>query len=124
MFREPIAEGQNVELMLDLPNPEPWTIFAPTNDALAALGPMLDELRNDPLRARTFVLEHLVKGSYSLDDLAELDGLQLFDGWILRIEPRNGTIAVGSFRDTQPILVGDLIAGDGVVHVIAHTFNS
>jgi len=124
IFRELIAEGQGVELMLDLPNPEPWTIFAPTNDALEALGPALDELRSEPLRARTFVLEHVVKGSYSLDELAGLQSVISFAGWSIRINSDNGQFTVGSLRGMQPVLVGDLVAGDGVVHILTHTLNT
>ncbi len=124
IFRELIAEGQNVELMLDLPNPEPWTIFAPTNDALEALGPALDQLREEPLRARTFVLEHVVKGSYSLDELAELQSVISFAGWSIRINSDNGQFTVGSLRRMQPVLVGDMVAGDGVVHILAHTLDT
>ena len=119
-FRTLITEA-GVEPILDLPNPEPWTVFAPTNDVLASLGAPLDALRQEPLRLRTFVSAHIAKGAFSLETLAQNQTVETFDGWKQDVTRSNGLVMVGFASRAVPVLVGDATAADGVVHVINGT---
>lgn len=56
----------------------PWTLFAPDDAALDALDPsVLEDLRNDPEAARTFVLAHVVAGVWRSAELQTLGGQTL-----------------------------------------------
>ena len=91
----------------------PITVFAPTNDALAAVDPAtLDSLLNDPVLLEWVLAYHFVRGDVSLEALAgvteiqsalgetiavsvDANGIVLLDGVATippRIEARNGGI--------------------------------
>jgi uncharacterized surface protein with fasciclin (FAS1) repeats len=94
----------------------PFTLFAPTDDAFAALpdGVLMD-LLNDPSGALTdILLYHTLSGTFLSSDLS--------DGQILTtIEGRDITITIntdGVFINNAQVTVANLVADNGVVHVI------
>ena len=94
----------------------PLTVFAPTDAAFAALpAGTLDALLADPTGALTQVLlYHAVAGAALSTDLA--DGMM-----ITTIQGQDVTVTInanGVFINDAQVIVADIIADNGIVHVI------
>ncbi len=97
-----------------LAQPGPFTLFAPTNDALAQLPPqVIDGLRANPQVLATILEYHIAQGAYPAADLATAQ-LATADGRPLAVAPQEDGLLVDGARLT----VTDLTAGNGVVHAI------
>ncbi len=104
------------ELADDLSGEGPFTVFAPTDDAFAALPDgVLDELLADPTGALADVLlYHVVSGNVMSGDLS--DGMVVTT---LLGKDINVTInSEGVFINEAQVIVADLEADNGVVHVL------
>ncbi|MTB52329.1 fasciclin domain-containing protein [Lewinella sp. W8] len=107
-----------IEAMLDddLSGEGPFTVFAPTDDAFAALpAGTLDELLSDPTGALATILLFHVSGT-------ETYAADLSDGdMLLSLEGENLDIVInddGVFVENAQITMTDIQALNGVVHVI------
>jgi uncharacterized surface protein with fasciclin (FAS1) repeats len=96
----------------------PYTVFAPTNAAFAAVpAETLDALAADPQGALTEVLTlHVVEGEVMAADAAGLVGqcVETVNGGKLKIEQSGDTLTIGG----APISATDVEASNGVIHVI------
>lgn len=92
------------------------TVFAPTDDAFAALpAELIDALLADPEGALTqILLYHVVPGSYGSSDVLATSSLETLQGNDLSVSLRDGKPYV---NDSQIILT-DIQAKNGVIHVI------
>ncbi|MBL7831053.1 MAG: fasciclin domain-containing protein [Saprospiraceae bacterium] len=93
----------------------PFTVFAPTDDAFAALPPgTIEALLND-IPTLTSILTYHVVGANALST-------ELSDGQIIKtLNGKNITVTInndGVFINNAKVTVADLIADNGVVHVI------
>jgi uncharacterized surface protein with fasciclin (FAS1) repeats len=93
-----------------------FTLFAPTDEAFAALAPeVLARLLDDPNSLEEILLGHLVPGIVQSGDL---DGEQLLTtalGSSLQVSHgTDGSLAVGEAR----VVAADIPASNGVIHVI------
>ncbi len=96
----------------------PFTVFAPTNDAfvaaLNALGLSKDELFADKELLTDILLHHVVSGTVLSTDLS--------NGEVATLNPDGADVTVdisnGVMIDNAKVTAADLIAGNGVVHVI------
>ena len=96
----------------------PFTVFAPTNDAfvaaLNALGLSKEELFADKELLTDILLHHVVSGTVLSTDLA--------NGEVATLNPDGADVTVdisnGVMIDNAKVTAADLIAGNGVVHVI------
>ncbi|KAJ8612215.1 hypothetical protein CTAYLR_002908 [Chrysophaeum taylorii] len=102
-----------------LAGPGPFTVFAPTNDAFDALpNGTLEALLNDTDTLTAILLYHVVSG--------EVFSANLTDGeMIMTLEGSNFTVAIndtGAFvifdSGSAAIISADIVASNGVVHVI------
>ena len=95
----------------------PFTLFAPSNDAFAALDEdSLAMLLDDPMGNLSTILRyHVVPGMYYSDDL--MDGMMLTtaQGEMLEVTIMNDTVMV----DGVPITMPDMMVENGIVHVIS-----
>lgn len=96
---------------------QPVTVFAPTDDAFAALGPNFTaSLASDPEALTEVLLHHVTAGAVAADDL--VDGpLPMLDGTSVEVDTSVG-IQLTSRERTATVLDADLDAVDGVVHVV------
>jgi uncharacterized surface protein with fasciclin (FAS1) repeats len=96
----------------------PFTVFAPTNAAFAAVpAETLDALAADPQGALTEVLTlHVVAGEVMAADAAGLVGqcVDTVNGGKLKIEQSGDTLTIGG----ASISATDVEASNGVIHVI------
>jgi uncharacterized surface protein with fasciclin (FAS1) repeats len=92
------------------------TVFAPTDDAFAALpAELIDALLADPEGALTqILLYHVVPGSFGSADVLASSSLETLQGNDLAVSLRNGAPYI---NDSQIILT-DIQAKNGIIHVI------
>jgi len=94
----------------------PYTVFAPTDDAFAAIpSETLDALLADPEGDLTTILTyHVVAGEYLAEDLAALASIDTLAGVPLTITVEGDTVNV----DGAQVIAADIMASNGVIHVI------
>ncbi len=123
------AIGLADELVLEaLSDPEAeFTVFAPTDAAFAALAEALGEeafaaILDDSDALTDILLYHVLEGAYYSEDvvdlLEELDGeveAETLNGQYLYIE---GDVEEGIYVDDAQIVIVDIEASNGVIHVI------
>lgn len=96
----------------------PFTVFAPTDEAFAAVpAETLEALQSDPQGALTEVLTlHVVPGTVMAADAADLVGqcADTVNGGKLKIEQSGENLTIGG----ATITATDIEASNGVIHVI------
>ncbi len=106
------------DLVVTLQGDGPFTVFAPTDDAfvaaLDALGLSKEELFADKDLLTNILLHHVVSGTVLSTDLA--------NGEVATLNPDGADVTVdisnGVMIDNAKVTAADLVAGNGVVHVI------
>jgi len=93
----------------------PFTVFAPTNEAFAALGGTLDELLKpeNKEKLKAILLYHVVPGKVMSNEISDMDA-KTASGDKLSIRLVNGKVMV----DDATVIKADIKASNGVVHVI------
>ena len=116
-----VAAIQAAGLVETLSGEGPFTIFAPTDDAFAALpegtldGLLLAENKQ---QLTDILLYHVVPGKIMAADVAGLDGQMVdtaLDGQQIAIEVDMGNVYLN--ENTQ-VIITDIEASNGVIHVI------
>ncbi|MDP4954178.1 MAG: fasciclin domain-containing protein, partial [Flavobacteriales bacterium] len=94
----------------------PFTVFAPTDDAFAALpAGTLDALLADPTGALADILLYHVVGATALStDLSDGDTFTTLLGEDIEVSITGGDV----FINGAQVIVADILASNGVVHVI------
>jgi uncharacterized surface protein with fasciclin (FAS1) repeats len=95
----------------------PFTVFAPTNAAFAALPPgTVDNLLKPENRAqlRAILLYHVVPGKVTAAEAMQVHEAKTANGAELPIHSMDGKVMVGDATVTQ----ADIMASNGVIHVI------
>ncbi|MEM8922368.1 MAG: fasciclin domain-containing protein [Actinomycetota bacterium] len=91
------------------------TVFAPTNDAFAALGDTLDAALADPSGLLTTVLAyHVLATSETGEELVAAQTATTLQGENVTITARDGHVFI---NDSQ-VVIADVPAANGIVHVI------
>jgi basic membrane protein A and related proteins len=94
----------------------PFTVFAPPDDALAAIPPdMMDSLMSDPDQLAAVLQYHVVEGKLMAADLADGDTLTTLQGEEIAVSVEDGTVMLNG--DVQ-VVEADIDADNGVIHVI------
>ncbi len=92
----------------------PFTVFAPTDDAFAALPEgALDALLADPAKLARVLKYHVVPGRVLAAEVVKLGSVKTLEGTSVPIEVGE-KVRIGDAR----ILETDLVASNGVIHVI------
>ncbi|MEM6993975.1 MAG: fasciclin domain-containing protein [Myxococcota bacterium] len=92
----------------------PFTVFAPTDEAFAALPEgALDKLLADPAALKNVLLLHVVSGKVMAADVAGISEATAMSGGTLPIDTSAG-VKIGAATVTQ----ADVLASNGVIHVI------
>ena len=113
---------ENAELEDDLTMEGPLTVFAPVNNAFAALDATdLVALFDSPSTAlRTTILNHVVAGSYAATDLYNGQVLTTLTGDTLIIVVNDEGVFVGGSQVIQT----DIGAENGIVHLVQNIVES
>jgi uncharacterized surface protein with fasciclin (FAS1) repeats len=112
-----VAALQAADLVDVLRGDGPFTVFAPTDDAFAALPDGTLETLLDPANKDLLVsilTYHVVAGSVLAADVVNLDSAPTVQGESVRISVTNAGVQV----DAANVVQTDIIAANGVIHVI------
>ncbi|MFP5461259.1 MAG: fasciclin domain-containing protein [Gammaproteobacteria bacterium] len=106
-----------------LSNDGPFTVFAPTNDAFAALlgelGVTKDQLLADKALLTQVLTYHVLRGAVTRDAVPAGKALATVQGDIFKIDASGSDLVITDGRNrTSKIIVTDLEASNGVVHAI------
>jgi transforming growth factor-beta-induced protein len=117
-FSTLVAAVTAAELVETLSGEGPFTVFAPTNDAFAALpaGTVESLLLPENKQALTdILLYHVVSGKVMAADVVGLTSAPTVLGKDLTITVRDGKVFL---NDTVEVIITDIEASNGVIHVI------
>lgn len=92
----------------------PFTVFAPTDQAFAILGDALDEILADEDLLNSILTYHVTSGAVASTDLENGQSVTMLEGSDAMI----GIFGESIFIDEAKVIVADLVADNGIVHVI------
>ncbi|MCA9846465.1 MAG: fasciclin domain-containing protein [Dehalococcoidia bacterium] len=115
-FSTLVAAVQAAGLEDTLRGPGPFTVFAPTDAAFAALpAGTLDSLLADPEALADILLYHVVSGEVLAADVVGLNSATAANGDDISIEVVDGTVVLNGSAN---VVATDVMASNGVIHVI------
>jgi len=114
-FNTLLAAVEAAGLTQELANGGPYTIFAPTDAAFAALpAGTVDLLLANTELLQQVLLSHVVQGTVASAQAAQLTSAPTLSGYEAAIESVGGSLQVGGATVVQ----ADVQASNGVIHVI------
>ena len=94
----------------------PFTVFAPTDAAFAALpAGTLDSLLADPEALKKVLLYHVASGKVTADQVVGLTTATSVEGSPIKIAVKDGKVYL---NDSAQVVTTDVMASNGVIHVI------
>jgi uncharacterized surface protein with fasciclin (FAS1) repeats len=94
----------------------PFTVFAPTDEAFAALpAGTLDGLLKDPEALKKILLYHVVSGKVTADQVVGLTSADSVAGAPIAIKVVDGGVVL---NDKAKVVTTDIETSNGVIHVI------
>ena len=105
------------ELVGALKGEGPYTVFAPTNEAFAALpDQFLEHLLKDKNVLQSYLLYHVVEGKVMAQDVISLDGVSVntLFGKNIEVSIKNGSVYI----DNSKVIITDIETKNGVIHLI------
>lgn len=113
-FKTLVTAVKAAGLVETLKSPGPFTVFAPTDEAFAALPKgALESLLKNPDALRSVLLYHVVPGKVMAADVTKLTSAKTALGQTVAIDTSKG-VRVGAAMVVQT----DISASNGVIHVI------
>ena len=116
-FETLVAAVEAAGLVDTLKGEGPFTVFAPTDDAFAALpeGTVESLLQPENLEQLQAVLTyHVVAGKVMAADVVNVDSAETVQGQALRVSTYGESVRI----DDATVLQADIEASNGVIHVI------
>jgi uncharacterized surface protein with fasciclin (FAS1) repeats len=116
-FNTLVAAVKAAGLVDTLKGPGPFTVFAPTDEAFAKLpAGTLESLLKPENKARlqSILTYHVVVGRVMCQDVVKLHSAKTVEGGNLAIATMNGGVMV----DNAHVMKADIVASNGVIHVI------
>jgi uncharacterized surface protein with fasciclin (FAS1) repeats len=115
-FKTLLTAATKAGLVETLQGPGPFTVFAPTDAAFAALpAGTLDKLLADPAQLKKVLLYHVVSGSVKAADVVMLTSAKSVEGSAIAISVKDGKVYLNG---TAQVTATDIMASNGVIHVI------
>jgi len=114
-FKTLVAAVQAAGLVDALKGAGPFTVFAPTDEAFAALpAGTVDGLLKEPEKLKAILLYHVVEGKVMAADAAKLTEAKTLNGASIKISAKDGKVMI----DAAEVITPDIMASNGVIHVI------
>jgi uncharacterized surface protein with fasciclin (FAS1) repeats len=114
-FTTLVAAVQAAGLDEALSGEGPFTVFAPTDDAFAALPEgTVEALLADIPALTDILLYHVVEGKVMAADVVELSNAMTLQGQYVDIAVEDGKVMI----DGAQVIITDIEASNGVIHVI------
>jgi uncharacterized surface protein with fasciclin (FAS1) repeats len=110
------AAVQAAGLVETLQGNGPFTVFAPTDAAFAAIQSDVDQLLQSENKAKLakVLTYHVVSGKMTAADLKDGQELTTVEGGKLEVIIKDGKVTVGN----ATVIAADIMASNGVIHVI------
>ena len=113
-FETLVTALQAADLVGTLQGAGPFTVFAPTDDAFAALPEgALESLLADPEKLAQVLTMHVIAGRAEAADVVGLDSVTSLQGAELSVDATSGVLIAGA-----KVVQADVEASNGVIHVI------
>ena len=94
----------------------PWTVFAPTNAAFAKIDPAtLESLAADQDALKNILLYHVVPAKVPASAAVELSEAVMANSVSISLAVRDGSLYL---NDNTRVIATDVMAGNGIIHVI------
>ncbi|TKC02348.1 fasciclin domain-containing protein [Pedobacter cryotolerans] len=112
-----VAAVKQAGLVETLSGTGPFTVFAPTNAAFAAIpkatldGLMKPEMKADLTKILTY---HVVAGAVKAADLTDGQELTTVQGGKLKVSIKDGVVMINNAKVT----IADVVSSNGVTHVV------
>ena len=114
-FQTLVAALEAAGLVDTLSGDGPFTVFAPTDDAFAALpAGTVETLLGDIPTLTDILLYHVVSGNVMAADVVTLDSATTLQGDDLSVSVDGDTVRINDAR----VLITDIQAANGTIHVI------
>jgi uncharacterized surface protein with fasciclin (FAS1) repeats len=114
-FTTLVTALQETGLVDTLKGEGPFTVFAPTDEAFAALPDgMLEDLLANPDQLTDILLYHVVPGKVMAADVVNLSSADTVLGQPVSISVSDGNVMV----DNANVIITDIEGTNGVIHVI------
>jgi uncharacterized surface protein with fasciclin (FAS1) repeats len=115
-FKTLLAAATAAGLVETLQGEGPFTVFAPTDEAFAALpAGTLDGLLADPEALKAILLYHVVSGAVTADQVVGMTSADTVEGSPIAIAVKDGKVFL---NDAAQVTATDIKAANGVIHVI------
>ncbi|HEY8198705.1 MAG TPA: fasciclin domain-containing protein [Candidatus Limnocylindrales bacterium] len=115
-FKTLLAAATAAGLVETLQGDGPFTIFAPTDEAFAALpAGTLDSLLADTAALKQILLYHVVSGAVKAADVVGMTSAESLEGSPITVAVKDGTVYL---NETAKVIATDVVASNGVIHVI------
>jgi uncharacterized surface protein with fasciclin (FAS1) repeats len=115
-FKTLLAAATAAGLVETLQGEGPFTVFAPTDEAFAALpAGTLDGLLADPEALKAILLYHVVSGAVTADQVVGMTSADSVEGSPIAIAVKDGKVFL---NDSAQVTATDIKAANGVIHVI------
>ncbi|RZU98416.1 fasciclin domain-containing protein [Spiribacter vilamensis] len=114
-FNTLVTAVQAADLVETLKGEGPFTVFAPTDEAFAAIPESdLEALLADKDQLTAVLTYHVVSGKVMAEDVVGLDSATTVQGSDVSIEVVDGNVMI----DGATVVTTDIEASNGVIHVI------
>ncbi|MBC7085997.1 MAG: fasciclin domain-containing protein [Methanomethylovorans sp.] len=114
-FNTLVTAVQTADLVETLSGEGPFTVFAPTDDAFAAVPEeTLNALLADKAELTKVLTYHVASGKYMAEDVVSMGNITTLEGNIIDVEVTEEGVFVGGAKVTQT----DIECSNGVIHVI------
>jgi uncharacterized surface protein with fasciclin (FAS1) repeats len=93
----------------------PFTVFAPTNDAFAAIPTAIKKaIERDPANLTKILTYHVLSGTITSTQVPKFAKVSTLEGGKVIVRNNQGSVSVNSAK----VIIADVTATNGVVHVI------
>ena len=114
-FTTLVAAVQAAGLVDTLKSDGPFTVFAPTDEAFAQLpAGTIDTLLANPAGLSDILLYHVVPGAVAASDVVLVSSAQTAQGQSVAVTVGEGGVMINDSN----ILITDVMASNGIIHVI------
>jgi uncharacterized surface protein with fasciclin (FAS1) repeats len=114
-FKTLVAAVDAAGLDETLKNEGPFTVFAPTEEAFAALPEgALEGLLKDKDALTKVLLYHVVAGKVMAKDVVKMKSAEMLNGVEANIKVKKDTVMIAGVK----VIKTDIVAANGIIHVI------
>lgn len=120
-FNTLVTAVDAADLVGALSEPGPFTVFAPTDAAFAALPAGTVDTLLEPANIGTLqdiLLYHVVSGEYDASQVVALDSLDTLYGLDITIDVNGNVVLNAGTANPATILATDIQTSNGIIHVI------